>query len=109
MVGYPHPVKAEGVYAYVILKEGVGEGEEDQKIIEKEIKQLVKRKISGFAVPEILQITPGLPKTRSGKIMRRILRKVAANKTDDLGDVSTLAEPQVILAKSNCKTFTELH
>jgi len=96
VVGYPHPVKGEGVYAYVILKEGVGEGEEDQKIIEKEIKQLVKRKISGFAVPEILQITPGLPKTRSGKIMRRILRKVAANKTDDLGDVSTLAEPQVV-------------
>ena len=64
--------------------------------VETELKQLVKRKISGFAVPEVMQFTPGLPKTRSGKIMRRILRKVAAGSTEDIGDTSTLADPGVV-------------
>eukprot|EP00092_Neocalanus_flemingeri_P027906 GFUD01030297.1.p1 GENE.GFUD01030297.1~~GFUD01030297.1.p1 ORF type:complete len:671 (+),score=211.01 GFUD01030297.1:164-2176(+) len=93
VVGFPHEVKGEGVYAYIILKEGY---EENVSETEKELKQLVKGKISGFAVPEIIQFTTGLPKTRSGKIMRRILRKVAASQTDDLGDISTLADPSVV-------------
>ena len=93
VVGFPHEVKGEGVYAFVTLKEGYTD---KIKQVETELKQLVKRKISGFAVPEIMQFTPGLPKTRSGKIMRRILRKVAAGKTDDIGDTSTLAEPSVV-------------
>ena len=93
VVGFPHEVKGEGVYAYVILKEGC---EDEAKTLEADLRVLVKGKISGFAVPDFIQITPGLPKTRSGKIMRRILRKVAASKTDDLGDISTLAEPGVV-------------
>ena len=94
VVGYPHDVKGEGVYAYVILKEGIKELAEGE--LEAELRALVKSKISGFAVPEFIQVTGGLPKTRSGKIMRRILRKVAAGDTEDLGDISTLAEPGVV-------------
>jgi len=93
VVGFPHEVKGEGVYAYIILKEGY-EGQEAET--EAALKKLVKGKISGFAVPEMMQFTTGLPKTRSGKIMRRILRKVAASQTDDLGDISTLADPSVV-------------
>ena len=97
VVGFPHDVKGEGVYAYVILKESgdnLTEAQNSQLI--NELRQSVKKNISGFAVPEKLQICSGLPKTRSGKIMRRILRKVAANQPDELGDVSTLAEPSVV-------------
>merc|ERR1712029_979416 len=93
VVGFPHEVKGESVYAYITLKEGY---KDRIKLVENELKQLVKKKISGFAVPEMMQFTPGLPKTRSGKIMRRILRKVAAGKTDDIGDTSTLADPTVV-------------
>ena len=93
VVGFPHEVKGEGVYAYVILKEG---SEDEAKTLGADLRVLVKGKISGFAVPDFIQITPGLPKTRSGKIMRRILRKVAAGETGDLGDTSTLAEPAVV-------------
>lgn len=93
VVGFPHELKGEGVYAYIILKEEVSE---DQCEIEKELKKLTRSKIAGYAVPDVIQFSPGLPKTRSGKIMRRILRKVAANQTDDLGDISTLAEPSVV-------------
>jgi len=93
VVGFPHEIKGEGVYAYITLKEGY---KDKINYVEKELKQLVKKKISGFAVPEIMQFTPGLPKTRSGKIMRRILRKVAAGNTDDIGDISTLADPGVV-------------
>ena len=93
VVGFPHEVKGEGVYAYVILKEGC---EEEVMALEADLRLLVKSKISGFAVPDFIQITTGLPKTRSGKIMRRILRKVAAGNTDDIGDVSTLADPGVV-------------
>jgi len=95
VVGFPHEMKGEGVYAYIILKEGY---EDNVTETEVELKQLVKGKISGFAVPEMVQFTPGLPKTRSGKIMRRILRKVAASQTEDLGDISTLADPSVVQA-----------
>lgn len=90
-------MKGEGVYAYIVLKE-IGQSlsnEENERLI-KELKQSVKTNISGFAVPEKLQICSGLPKTRSGKIMRRILRKVAADQPEDLGDISTLAEPSVV-------------
>ena len=93
VVGFPHEVKGEGVYAFITLKEG---SKDKLQEVELELKQIVKQKISGFAVPEVIQFTPGLPKTRSGKIMRRILRKVAASKTDDLGDISTLADPSVV-------------
>ena len=93
VVGFPHDVKGEGVYAFITLKEGFKDKLQE---VELELKQIVKQKISGFAVPEVIQFTPGLPKTRSGKIMRRILRKVAASKTEDLGDISTLADPGVV-------------
>ena len=95
VVGFPHEVKGEGVYAYVILKEGCEEAMHGLTL-EADLRLLVKSKISGFAVPDFIQITTGLPKTRSGKIMRRILRKVAAGDTGDLGDTSTLAEPAVV-------------
>eukprot|EP00111_Clytia_hemisphaerica_P000546 TCONS_00001613-protein len=93
VVGYPHEIKGQGVYAYVTLKEGISESEED---IKKELQAMVKSSIGSFAVPEMIQIAPGLPKTRSGKIMRRILRCVAANKPEDVGDISTLADDSVV-------------
>ncbi|XP_014675986.1 PREDICTED: acetyl-coenzyme A synthetase 2-like, mitochondrial [Priapulus caudatus] len=91
--GIPHPVKGEGVYAFVTLMEDV---QKDTDEIITELKSMVKKQIGSFAAPECIQITPGLPKTRSGKIMRRILRKIAANRGDELGDVSTLADPSVV-------------
>ena len=104
VVGFPHEVKGEGVYAFITLKEGFKDKLQE---VELELKQIVKQKISGFAVPEVIQFTPGLPKTRSGKIMRRILRKVAASKTDDLGDISTLADPGVVeIIVNNHKNIT---
>ncbi|XP_065057596.1 acetyl-coenzyme A synthetase 2-like, mitochondrial [Rhopilema esculentum] len=93
VVGYPHEIKGEGVYAYVILKDGVTVNEE---VLKEELRKMVKKAIGSHAVPEMIQISPGLPKTRSGKIMRRILRSIAANRFDKLGDVSTLAEPTVV-------------
>lgn len=93
VVSYPHEIKGEGVYAYVILKEDVTQDEDELK---QELKAMVKKAIGSHAVPEMIQISPGLPKTRSGKIMRRILRSIAANRFDQLGDVSTLADPTVV-------------
>ncbi|CAH1793084.1 unnamed protein product [Owenia fusiformis] len=93
VVGFPHDIKGEGVYAYVTLMDEIQEPE--AQIIQ-ELKEMVKKQIASYAVPEIVQIAPGLPKTRSGKIMRRILRNVAANKSDQLGDISTLADPSVV-------------
>ncbi len=92
VVGYPHEIKGQGIYAYVTLMAGVGPGEE----IRLELIQLVRKEIGAIASPDVIQWAPGLPKTRSGKIMRRILRKIAANEIDDLGDTSTLAEPAVV-------------
>ncbi len=92
VVGYPHKIKGTGIYAYVTLNAGVT-GDE---AIKKSLVQLVRKEIGPIASPDIIQFAPGLPKTRSGKIMRRILRKVAANETDNLGDISTLAEPAVV-------------
>ena len=94
VVGYPHPIKGQGIYAYVILASdfaGAKAGE-----LEGGLKEAVRHAIGGFAVPDIIHIAPGLPKTRSGKIMRRILRKIAGNEYTGLGDITTLAEPEVV-------------
>ena len=88
VVGYPHNIKGQGIYCYVTLMEGEAESEE----LERELKQHVRKEISPIATPDVLHFTPALPKTRSGKIMRRILRKIAENDFGSLGDTSTLAE-----------------
>ncbi len=94
VVGYPHDVLGEGIYAYVVLNSGA---EVDEKLLVDELKGLVRKNISGFAVPHYFLAVGSLPKTRSGKIMRRILRKIAANAaSDEFGDISTLAEPGVV-------------
>ncbi|MGY3260167.1 acetate--CoA ligase [Pseudomonas chlororaphis] len=92
VVGYPHDVKGQGIYAFVTPMNGVEPSEE----LKKELLSLVSREIGSFAKPELIQWAPALPKTRSGKIMRRILRKIACNELDSLGDTSTLADPSVV-------------
>ncbi|CAO6132429.1 Acs Acyl-coenzyme A synthetases/AMP-(fatty) acid ligases [Candidatus Pelagibacterales bacterium] len=92
VVGYPHDIKGQGLYCYVTLK--VGETGSDS--LTKELKDLVRKIIGPLATPDLIHYTPGLPKTRSGKIMRRILRKVAENQFENLGDTSTLADPTVV-------------
>ena len=92
VVGFPHEIKGQGIYAYVTLKAHEAPSEE----LKKELIQFVANEISPIAKPDLLQWAPGLPKTRSGKIMRRILRKVAENHPDQLGDTSTLADPSVV-------------
>jgi acetyl-CoA synthetase len=88
----PHEIKGQGLYAFVTLKEGIHESED----LKKELAQHVRKEIGPIAVPEVIQFAPALPKTRSGKIMRRILRKIAENSTDNLGDITTLADPSVV-------------
>ena len=92
VVGYPHDIKGQGIYAYVTLTVGT----EATDALRKELLQWVRKEIGPIATPDLLQWAPSLPKTRSGKIMRRILRKIAANEHDQLGDTSTLAEPAVV-------------
>ena len=92
VVGYPHDIKGQGIYAYVTLK--LGEDPTDE--LRNELVQFVRKQIGPIATPDLIQWAPGLPKTRSGKIMRRILRKIAANEHDQLGDTSTLADPSVV-------------
>ena len=92
VVGCPHRIKGQGIYAYVTLNAGT----EGTDALKKELVGLVRKEIGPIASPDVIQFAPGLPKTRSGKIMRRILRKVAANEVDNLGDTSTLAEPAVV-------------
>jgi acetyl-CoA synthetase len=92
VVGCPHEIKGQGIYAYVTLKAGVVASEE----LRKELVAWVRKEIGPIATPDYLQWAPGLPKTRSGKIMRRILRKIAENAPDQLGDTSTLADPSVV-------------
>ncbi|MBT6180532.1 MAG: acetate--CoA ligase [Halieaceae bacterium] len=92
VVGYPHPIKGQGIYCYVTPVQGV----EDSPELRAQLVQLCVREIGPIAKPDIIQWAPGLPKTRSGKIMRRILRKVAENELDNLGDTSTLADPSVV-------------
>ena len=93
VVGFPHEIKGQGIYAYVTLKTGV----EPTDALRKELIAWVRKEIGPIASPDAIQWAPALPKTRSGKIMRRILRKIAANETDGLGDVSTLADPGVVV------------
>ncbi|MGD8384671.1 MAG: acetate--CoA ligase, partial [Lysobacterales bacterium] len=92
VVGFPHEVKGQGIYAYVTLRAGVEPSEE----LRTELRNWVRKEIGPIASPDVLQWASGLPKTRSGKIMRRILRKIAANDYEDLGDTSTLADPEVV-------------
>jgi acetyl-CoA synthetase len=92
VVGYPHDIKGQGIYAYVTLMEGIEPSEE----LRAELQQWVRKEIGPIAKPDLIQWSPGLPKTRSGKIMRRILRKVAADDYGELGDTSTLADPAVV-------------
>jgi acetyl-CoA synthetase len=92
VVGYPHDIKGQGIYAYVTLMAGT----EGTEALRKELVALVRSEIGAIASPDVIQWAPGLPKTRSGKIMRRILRKVAANEVDALGDTTTLADPSVV-------------
>jgi acetyl-CoA synthetase len=93
VVGFPHDVKGEAIYAYVTLMAG---DESDREVLQNELVDMVRTEIGPIAKPEVIQWAPGLPKTRSGKIMRRILRKIAANELDSLGDTSTLADPSVV-------------
>ena len=92
VVGYPHPIKGQGIYAYVTLMSGVAPDE----ALRKDLVLWVRKEIGPFAAPDIIQFAPGLPKTRSGKIMRRILRKIAEDDFSNLGDTSTLADPGVV-------------
>jgi acetyl-CoA synthetase len=92
VVGYPHPVKGQGIYAFVTLNTSVQKSDD----LKKELIQLVRAEIGPIASPDVIQWADGLPKTRSGKIMRRILQKIAAGKIDELGDTSTIADPAVI-------------
>jgi acetyl-CoA synthetase len=94
IVGYPHEIKGNALYGFIILKE-TGETRV-QDNVRKEINQILTEHIGPIAKLDKIQFTEGLPKTRSGKIMRRILRKVASNQTDNLGDISTLQDPDVV-------------
>ena len=91
LVGYPHYIKGNALYAFVILKD-----ESISQNIVKEINDLISKTIGPIAKPEKIQIVPGLPKTRSGKIMRRILRKIASGEKENFGDISTLLNPEVV-------------
>ena len=92
VVGYPHDVKGQGIYCYVTLTVGI----EPTDDLRTELRNWVRKEIGPIASPDLIQWAPGLPKTRSGKIMRRILRKIAANEHNQLGDTSTLADPAVV-------------
>jgi len=92
VVGFPHDIKGQGIYAYVTLMHDA----EPSETLRKELLDLVSEQIGAIAKPDVIQWAPGLPKTRSGKIMRRILRKVAADELDSLGDTTTLADPSVV-------------
>ncbi len=93
VVGFPHDLKGEGIYAYVTLMQG---DDREPEALREELIAMVRKEIGPIAKPDAIQWAPGLPKTRSGKIMRRILRKIAANELDNLGDTSTLADPSVV-------------
>ena len=92
VVGYPHEIKGQGIYSYVTLMEGVEPSEE----LKTELGDWVRKEIGPIAKPDLIQWAPGLPKTRSGKIRRRILRKIAENDPSNLGDIPTLADPSVV-------------
>ena len=92
VVGYPHDIKGQGIYAYVIIQGDVS----DEEDFVKEIRATVTKEIGPIAKPDLVQLVSGLPKTRSGKIMRRILRKVASGDVSSLGDTSTLLNPEIV-------------
>jgi acetyl-CoA synthetase len=92
VVGYPHDIKGQGIYCYVTLMAG----EKGDDGLKKELRDWVRKDIGAIASPDLIQFAPGLPKTRSGKIMRRILRKIAEDDFSNLGDISTLADPAVV-------------
>ena len=92
VVGFPHDIKGQGIYAYVTLMAG----ERPSEDLRKELVAWVRKEIGPIASPDVIQFAPGLPKTRSGKIMRRILRKIAEDDFSNLGDISTLADPTVV-------------
>jgi acetyl-CoA synthetase len=94
VVGFPHEIKGTGIYAYVSLSADADDGDVDS--ITGALREQVRHAIGAFAAPDVIHPTPGLPKTRSGKIMRRILRKIAAGEYDGMGDTSTLADPEVV-------------
>jgi len=94
VVGYPHPIKGQGIYCYVLVNSGYAKDDRAQLV--GALKEQVRQVIGAFAAPDVIHIASGLPKTRSGKIMRRILRKIASSEYDGLGDISTLAEPEVV-------------
>jgi acetyl-CoA synthetase len=94
VVGFPHEIKGQGIFAYVLLSAEYAEG--DGSELTGVLKEQVRHVIGPIATPDRILVVDGLPKTRSGKIMRRILRKIAAGETSDLGDVSTLADPEVV-------------
>jgi len=94
VVGYRHPIKGQGIYAFVILELGIDLKEKIS--VTTSISESVERSIGKIARPDIIQITKGLPKTRSGKIMRRILRKIANGEPKDIGDTSTLLDPSIV-------------
>src|SRR4029079_9647378 len=94
VVGFPHSIKGTGIFPYVYLTNGADTSRPEELI--GALKQQVRKEIGAMAVPDQIQIVPGLPKTRSGKIMRRILRKIAAGENEDLGDVTTVADPGVV-------------
>jgi acetyl-CoA synthetase len=102
VVGFPHPIKGSGVYAYVVTQPS----EEWTQDLSEELNRLCRKRIGAHAKIDLFQHIPGLPKTRSGKVMRRILRKVAEGETDSLGDISTLADPSVVRdIKDGAKTI----
>jgi acetyl-CoA synthetase len=102
VVGVPHDIKGQGIYAYVHLNVG----EEPSESLRRELTTWVRREIGPIATPDAIHFAPGLPKTRSGKIMRRILRKIAENDTGSLGDTSTLADPGVVEALIDSRPVT---
>jgi len=91
VVGFPHAIKGEGIFAFVSLKDG-----RSNTAIEADLKQLAKKSIAAYAIPDHILVTPALPKTRSGKIMRRVLRKIAGGQLDNFGDLTTLADPNSV-------------
>src|SRR3546814_7905335 len=101
---FPHDIKGQGIYAYVTLVAGEQESEE----LRKELVKQVRTEIGPTATPDHIQWAPGLPKTRSGKIMRRILRKIAENAPDQLGDTSTLADPGVVRSEEHTSELQSL-
>ena len=92
IVGFPHDIKGQGIYAYVIFQEHI----HDDNQLKADILQTVSRLIGPIAKPDKIQFVPALPKTRSGKIMRRILRKIAEGESDKVGDISTLLNPEIV-------------